>query len=58
MGAWFDAQSNGRSQRTVIGKVVKWSDFRFRKFTLAAEGEDQKVERSRKISVTQIQAKS
>lgn len=42
----------------MISKVVKWSDFRFRKFTLAGlEGEDQKVERSRKISVTQIQAK-
>lgn len=41
----------------MISKVMKWSDFRFRKFTLAGEGEDQKVERSRKISVTQIQAK-
>lgn len=60
-GAWFDSQSHGRSHGTVIDRGVKWSGVHFRKFTLASKVEDQRVERSRNISVeaaTQIQAKT
>lgn len=44
----WDPQSNGRSHGTVTGNGAKWPDFHFRKFTLEAKAEDQRVGRDSK----------
>lgn len=58
LGAWFDPQTNGRSHGPVMGDRVRWSDFHFRKFPLAAEDEDQRGEETSSRSVWSLSHKS